>query len=97
MSVSNTRDAFNVAVNPPSQQTDQKYFQQFLSSSVGQSVLAFIITVILLYIINPPMIQTKTDSDIEKSVRSMKKIFVWALIVGILTFLIPIGIARLNK
>lgn len=66
-----------------------KKVSKWLLSSVGVSLCTVILVALILWIINPPMVQKKTESDIEKVRPSAVKIIVWSLLAGTLVFIGP--------
>jgi len=98
--IANARQAFEMAINPPQPPVALKHetLQKLLLSSWGQAVAASLIVMLALWIINPPMIQTRKENEIENSShRSMTKVLVWGGITGVLVMTVPLIVKRLSK
>ena len=99
--ISNTREAFQAAVNP--QQSDlaisnsREWFKKITFSTVGQAIIGTFIVVLFLYVFNPPMVQSKSESDIEHPTRNLKKVMIWGAITGVLILSLPYAIRHLQK
>jgi hypothetical protein len=80
---------------PPYYLFNKNNFKTFMSKDIFKNpllivLLVFIITILVLLIINPPFIRKQTDNRIQKSPISIFKIIILSLIASILTILIPI-------
>lgn len=98
--ITSTRQAFDAAVNvpaPPKQDGAAKQIvHKLLFTAYGQAILGALITFLALYLINPPMVQSKSESDIERPVRNLKKVAVWTAIAAALILVIPYGMRYLQ-
>lgn len=91
------REVFEAAVNPPvpagtkplSQGKDVVW--KVASTSWGQAVLGALVIFIVLFLINPPMVQSQSESDdIEQPRRDMKKVLIWSGLTGGLILFVPL-------
>jgi len=99
--VANTREAFQAALHSPENiqplSKSKEWLQKIVLSSVGQGVIGGLFILIFLYFFNPPIVQSKSETDIEKPTRDMKKILIWSTITTILIITIPIGLNLWKK
>jgi hypothetical protein len=78
----------------------RKAASQIVQSKVLTALMVFLITVLLLVCINPPMAQDAvSDTDkaagLRKGKRSVKKIMVWSLLVFTLALTLPVAASYL--
>jgi hypothetical protein len=85
------RQAFEEAVNVPDppRRNFEYYMSRCLHSSYGVAGIGFVIVVLALYFINPPMVQSKTVSDIEHRKRDATKILGWGAGSAVAILLVP--------
>lgn len=86
------RRAFEEAVNPPvpTPKGFRQTAQRIASSNVGLALIGGLLTMIMLYVINPPMVQTKSaQGDLERPRRNPAKIFAWSTVSGVVILLAP--------
>jgi hypothetical protein len=67
-----------------------------LQSRVLVALVVFVFTVVLLFVINPPMAQQPSDKD-GKAKRSWRKIAVWSTISGLLALILPYAACLVKK
>jgi hypothetical protein len=70
---------------------------QIIQSKVLTALMVFLITVLLLVCINPPMAQQSVSDDERaagvKAKRSWKKIMVWSLLICTLALVLPVAVS----
>lgn len=72
-------------------------WQKWLWSSVGVSVVVMVLSAVLLYAINPPMVQSKAANDLETPNRDFGKIAGWSLAAGVVVLVGPLVYKWVNK
>lgn len=99
--VTNAREAFHAALNPPQlpprENRTHEVLKKVLFSAWGQSVIGALIVMVVLYVLNPPMVQSKNESDISHATRDSRKILVWGGITAALIFGLPLAYQQLQK
>jgi cytochrome b561 len=60
-------------------------WKKCLQSSIGISLVVVVLTALILWLVNPPIVHRKRESDIEKRAPDPVKILVWSLIAGVVT------------
>lgn len=89
-----TRNAFMQAINPPqipsAATNTKKQIKDILQHPIGQALVGALIACVILYVVNPPFVQSQTESgDVQYHHRSVKKILVWAALTASAILLIP--------
>lgn len=73
----------------------KKAATQIIQSKVLTALMVFLITVLLLVCINPPMAQQSVSEDERaagvRAKRSWKKIMVWSLLICVLALVLPVA------
>lgn len=78
-------------INVPIQHVRLEKAKVFLTSHLGISILLSIATVIVFYIINPPIIQTiSKDGDIDTREKNPVRLFVIGILVFLISYLFPL-------
>jgi hypothetical protein len=97
--ITNARQAFQQAVNPPQPPvtTSEKRLQKVLMSSVGQAFVGGLFVMAFLWILNPPMVQSKKNSDIEHARKDMRKILIYSGVTVVLILVLPKLYQRCQK
>lgn len=97
--ITNARQAFQQAVNPPqtTATTNHERWQKWAASSVFQALLGGTLIIIFLWILNPPMVQSKKNSDIEHPQKDCRKIVAWGGITAVLILVLPPLYQRFQK
>ena len=97
--ITNARQAFQQAVNPPqpSTNTSQERWQKWAASSVFQAFVGALFISVFLWILNPPMVQSKKNSDIEHPQKDGRKILAWGAITAVLILVLPPLYHRFQK
>jgi hypothetical protein len=94
--VTNARQAFEQAVNPPqpvsTTASSAERWQRIVMSVWGQALIGSLIVMVVLFVLNPPMVQSKKNSDIEKPQRDIRKILIWSGITAGLIVVVPVGV-----
>lgn len=62
------------------------FIKKLLLSSVGISILTVLVSMLILWLINPPMVHKKSENEIEKSSPSFVYILIWSIIAGVIVF-----------
>lgn len=70
---------------------------KIIQSKVLTALIVFLVTVLLLIAVNPPMAQEpRSDEQVaagERGARSWRKILVWSLLVFALALLVPVAVS----
>lgn len=85
----NMRQIFEEAVKDPPSKDAKFYMAKILNSNIGLAFLGTLISMIALVLINPPMVQSKTQGDIEGSKRNPAKVLAWSGAVGVVILAAP--------
>lgn len=72
-------------------------WKKWLISPIGMSIATVIMTIIVLTILNPPMVQTKDSNDIKRSATDSRRIINWGIAAGLVVFFGPYAYNALNK
>lgn len=70
--------------------TSKEAFLKFLKSPIGASVGSGVITLFVLMLLKPPMVQKKT-SGIQRNETDLGKVLKWSLFVSALVFVGPLS------
>ena len=92
-----TRDAFSSAVNPaqpPSKPSvTREWSKKLFTSPLGQAIVGGIVVGVVLWILNPPMVQSKqkneSGSDMQHPVRDSKKVLIWVGVTSAIILAAP--------
>ena len=66
-----------------------------ITSSWGMAVIAGLLVMLLLWFLNPPMVQQSGRSSLEKQKPSLLKIGAWGVAAGLMVGLTPIVLRML--
>ncbi len=98
-----TRAAFEQTLNPPDtaptrrQATFKTVAKRVLFSPWGQAVLGGLVVAIVLTLLNPPMVQSKSETDIQHPARDWKKVAIYAGLTSGLILAVPFGYRYLQR
>lgn len=99
-----TTQAFEGALEPPRVDTRAEPMRaathlagNLLEQPLAQAVLTSLIVFGALMILNPPLVQEKSTSKVERPKRSMGRIVGLSILAGVLVILIPWGVRLMNK
>jgi len=68
-----------------------------VENRLGVACLVFLVTAVLLCVVNPPMAQTTPSVDSTTTTRSIQKILMWSSLAGTVTLLLPYGMCLVKK
>jgi hypothetical protein len=98
MSENDMRRAFEQAMVTPdtTRNLSEEQWTRRLSNPWVQSFLGGIVTIIFLFLLNPPMTQSRDKDHQLESKPSVGKVLAWGLVTSILILVVPVAIKKLS-
>jgi hypothetical protein len=85
------------AIEDPTTEKIRGIVSRTISNKFAVAGLVFMITAILLIVINPPMAQTLAGNTATPHERSVQKILVWSSLAGVIALILPYCIQLVRK
>lgn len=86
-----------VGVKEDSMEKVRTVARKTLENKFAVAAVVFLLTAVLLCVLNPPMAQKSSDNPAAPPTRSPQKILMWSSLASVITLLLPYGMCLVKK